>query len=131
MIVAFVVSFMDLKRQQLSNWLDVVLFGATGAIGFLLFFLWFFTDHAAAARNLNLLWAFPGHLIAAIAFVRNPGWLRQYFLFALILSALTLIAWPILPQALNRSLIPLVIALAARSFTQHRVRSRVRTTLPA
>jgi hypothetical protein len=94
----------------------------TGLVGILLLLLWTATDHKAAANNFNLLWALPTHLIAAIFFIKNPGWLKQYFLIAFLICALTLIFWFILPQKLNYTLIPLVGALCIRGFVQYRLR---------
>src|SRR5690606_2535948 len=55
------ISVYDLRRKKATTWLDIALFGISGAIGLLLLILWAFTDHQAAARNLNLLWAVPTH----------------------------------------------------------------------
>jgi hypothetical protein len=121
-IVAIALSIYDVRRKKLSNWFDVVLFGATGTLGFLLLLLWLATDHAAAARNMNLLWAMPLNLVAVIAFIKNPRWLEKYFFAVAILSALLLISWIMLPQKLNHSLVPLVIAILVRSFVQYLLR---------
>ena len=123
-IVAWI-SYRDLKRNKLTQWLDVTLFTVLGTLGLLLLLLWVATDHKAAAKNLNLLWALPTHLIAVIAFIKNPPWLKKYFLGVAVLSALLLITWPFLPQKLHYSLIPLVMAAGLRAFTQHQLRQQV------
>ena len=51
---------------------DVVLFGVTGAMGVVFLFLWLGTDHTVTGPNLNVLWAFPGHLALAWAARRRP-----------------------------------------------------------
>ena len=116
-------TFLDLKRKKASNWFDIFLFGATGLIGMLLIFLWFFTNHQAAAKNFNLLWAFPLHFVAAIVMRRSRRWLTHYFLFTTILIAITLLSWPILPQMLHYALIPFVVALGLRAFVQFYLRN--------
>jgi hypothetical protein len=121
--IAAALTFFDLKRKRISQWFDTLLFGVSGTIGVLLFLLWFFTDHNASARNLNLLWAFPLHLCAVIGFIKNYQWLRNYFLFALILSVGLLIFWKFLPQQLHYALIPVVISQALRSFIHFKIRS--------
>jgi hypothetical protein len=121
-VIAITLSVLDLRRRKLSTWFDVLLFGCAGAVGLLLFFLWFFTDHKAAARNMNLLWAFPAHLIAVVAFLKNPRWLKTYFLYTFILCLLLLTTWALLPQQLHYALVPLVVALGLRSYVQFRVR---------
>jgi len=114
----------DLKRKKASTWFDIFLFGATGLIGILLVFLWFFTNHQAAAKNFNLLWAFPVHFVVAIVMRKSRRWLTRYFLFTAILIAITLLSWPILPQMLHYALIPLVVALGLRAFVQFYLRNR-------
>lgn len=122
-IVAIVLTVWDLKRKKLSSWFDMILFAATGLVGILLLFLWFFTDHHAAAKNFNLLWAFPGHLIVAIVLIKSPRWLKKYFLFSAILAGITLLSWPVLPQMLHYALIPLVATLGIRAFAQFYLRA--------
>jgi len=124
LIAGLALSFFDERRGKLSSWFDVLLFSVSGLIGLLLFFLWFATDHQAAARNFNLLWAMPLNVIAVAAMIRSPRWLASYFLGIAILSAVTLLAWPVLPQRLHYSLIPVVITLGVRAFMQYRIRKR-------
>ena len=121
-MVALALTIFDLKRKKVSNWFDVLLFGTVGLIGLLLFFLWFFTDHKAAANNINILWALPTHIVALIAFKKKPSWLSTYFLIVTGLLIFLLITRWVMPQQINYSLIPVVIALAIRSFTQYRLR---------
>ncbi|MBT1687401.1 Lnb N-terminal periplasmic domain-containing protein [Dawidia soli] len=120
-LVAIILSVVDLRRKTLSTWWDVLLFGAAGLIGVLLFLLWFATDHKSS-YNYNLLWALPSHVVAVFAFIRQPRWLKTYFLLTAVVLVVTLVSWPVLPQKLNTSLIPVVIALAVRAFTQYRIR---------
>lgn len=114
-------TYRDLKSGKLTKWFDILLFGVTGIIGVLLFFLWFFTDHNAAANNLNIIWALPLHLVAAIALLRNPRWLKYYFGAVSILTLILLVLWFGLPQKLHYSLIPLVMAQGARAFATYRL----------
>lgn len=111
-------SIYDYKRSKLSKWLDVTLFGMVGMLGLFLFLLWTITDHHAAARNMNLLWAMPTHLIVAILFFKKqlPAWVKFYFLAVIIISVLVLISWAWLPQLMLSALIPLVIGLSLRSW---------------
>lgn len=122
MLAALAISIWDFKRNRLSMAFDVILFGSAGVVGGSLFFLWFFTDHHASAKNLNMLWALPTHLIAVFAFIKKPAWLRKYFFVIAVTQALLLAFWWILPQQLNAALIPLVIALLIRSSVQYYLR---------
>ena len=120
--IAILISIWDFKRKKLSTWFDAVLFGLAGLIGFSLFLMWVATDHKASANNFNLLWALPMHMVAVIAFIKNPLWLKKYFLITALICAVTLVLWPVLPQKLNYFLVPLVMALCLRALTQYRLR---------
>lgn len=120
-VAVAMISFYDLRRKKASSWLDLTLFGVSGAIGLLLLILWLFTDHRAAARNLNLLWALPTHLWVIFTLRRRRNVTRMYFLATAILCLILLLCWNILPQMLNYSLIPIVIALGIRAFVRYKV----------
>lgn len=122
-IIALVLCVIDLKRKRLSLWFDTILFGSMGFLGLALLLLWLATDHRAAANNLNIVWALPTHLIAVFAFIKQPKWLTRYFMVVACIMMILLITWPVFPQKLNYSLVPLVMALAIRSFAQYRVRN--------
>ncbi|MEJ1241171.1 DUF4105 domain-containing protein [Chryseolinea sp. T2] len=123
-LIALVLAGRDFSKQQLSTWFDALLFGVTGFIGIILLLLWFFTDHKAAADNLNLIWALPTHLIAVFAMIAQPRWLKWYFLLTALIQLALIIGWFFLPQQLNTALIPLATALMVRSYIQFVLRKR-------
>jgi hypothetical protein len=49
----------------------------TGLVGCLLAFLWFGTDHSDTRYNLNVLWAFPLHLLGPGLSAPSPQWKRH------------------------------------------------------
>lgn len=112
------ISYYDWKRKKLTKWFDFVIFSIVGWVGVLLILLWTVTDHQAAAKNFNLLWAFPLHGIAAIILLKTltPSWLITYFKGTWMLLAATLVLWFFLPQQLHVFLIPVTIALMIRAF---------------
>jgi hypothetical protein len=118
LLITTVLSYFDWRKKTLSRWFDVIVFTATGAIGILLLLLWVATDHQAAARNFNLLWAIPAHAVAVVLLLirKSNGILKKYFLVVGVLQAITLLFWWLWPQALNVFLIPVVLALMIRSF---------------
>jgi hypothetical protein len=123
LVIVVGISAYDWKRKKLSVWLDVLIFGLTGLIGCLLLALWLFTDHQDAARNFNLLWAFPAHLAGAVlAFRKNSLWAKRYFQFAIALTAVLLAGWWAWPQALNPFLLPVAAAIFLRAATNWRLR---------
>lgn len=113
-VLVFGLSIWDYKRKKPSRWFDALLFGVLGVVGLLLFFLWFFTDHQAAAVNFNLVWALPTHVVLVVAVFRKPQWLRSYFAVTGIVLVVSLLAWPLLPQQLNVFLIPVILAVLSR-----------------
>jgi hypothetical protein len=124
-IIVGIISYRDIRRKKISQWLDIILFTIVGFLGLLLLLLWVATDHKAAAKNMNLLWALPTHLIAIFAMIKNAKWLKSYFLLSACIALLLLATWAFLPQKLHYSLVPLVMALGVRSFTQYLIRRGV------
>ena len=102
---------------------DFVLFFSVGVVGLLVTFLWFFTDHTNTQNNLNIIWALPTHLVMAFFLLcgQRSTFTRKYFLVTAIIAMLLLVTWVFLPQRLNPSLIPLVIAVALRAFRLYRL----------
>lgn len=121
-ILVLALSIWDFKRKKLSRWFDALLFGILGLIGCLLFFLWFFTDHQAAAVNFNLLWAFPLHLVVAFALFKDRKWLVKYFKIYNVLLSFVMLFWFALPQQLNLDLMPLVAVLLMRNSVNYYLR---------
>jgi hypothetical protein len=116
-LIVAAISFYDWQRKKISKWLDLLLFAVSGLIGILLLFLWAFTDHHDAARNFNLLWAFPLHLIGAMMLLqKNPGRRTlQYFTFVEILTGVLIGFWAIWPQQLNPFLLPVAFSILVRA----------------
>lgn len=97
--------------------IDVFLFGLAGAIGVLIVFLWFFTEHSATKNNLNILWAWPFHIPFLFLLFRfeKSVFFKLYLIAYISTLAVLLGSWAWLPQHLNPALIPLLIALMLRS----------------
>ena len=117
-----VVAFLSLhaSRKKISlRWLDFLLFLIIGFLGLFILVLWLATDHTAAAWNLNLLWAWPTHLFAAFWVVKRsrPRWINWYLLVTAILGVVLIVLWPVVPQALNYALIPIVLLIATRAIS--------------
>jgi hypothetical protein len=114
LIIGFI-TVKDLKRRKRSNWVDVLLFSTTGMIGWLLTFLWFFTEHISQ-YNFNLLWAIPLHMPMALFLLKSvkPKFLKPYFLTNTILLSILIAFWGFWPQNLHDSLIPFTLLLLFR-----------------
>lgn len=115
-IVGGYITFKDYKKQQRTKWLDFILFLFTGLIGFLIVFLWFFTNHSTAPNNFNALWAFPANLIIGLYLLKKkpPIWIGKYIRFLLILLVFIPIIWLTKIQLFNWTLLPLFLLLILR-----------------
>lgn len=113
--VIVLITWRDWKKGKTTRWIDYILFSALGAIGLLLFALWFFTDHQAASYNFNLAWALPTHLAVPVLLWKKSANTISYFKVVNIICLVLLVLWFIIPQQLNLALMPIVVAVAARS----------------
>ena len=116
-LIGLLLTLSSIKNKKRFVLLDILVFGSTSLLGFVLLFLWFFTDHLAMRPNLNILWALPIHLpLITILFRKNrPTWVKSYFKYHSIFILLVLAAWPILPQSLPYTLLPFVVLIFIRS----------------
>ncbi len=122
--VLFLFSRVKNKNGSALKLFDALIFFMTGVVGIVLLFLWLFTDHDAAANNLNILWAFPGNVIVSITFLRlsKPRWHRVYFIVLLSLLILLVVAWITNVQNFSWALLPLFILLGVRYYMLSRQR---------
>jgi hypothetical protein len=116
LVITMAITWRDLKSHKRSKWFDTIVFGTVGAVGLLLFLLWTATDHRAAERNLNVLWAMPLHLLFVPLYLMGKKIAITYFKGIAILMGLLLVTWAFLPQQLNVFLIPVVMALGIRAW---------------
>ncbi len=111
------ITYIDLKNDSRSRFLDFILFLGTGLVGLLVFLLWFFTDHQATANNLNILWAFPLNIIAAFYLVRPfkmPNWLPTYFVSLMGLMLILTLVWLFQFQNFSPLLVVVLVTLGVR-----------------
>jgi len=104
------------KNAALENIWNGTFVMIVGIAGLVLAFLWFGTDHAPTKNNLNLLWAFPLHIITAFWFWRKPkteikSYKINYFKVFAALNILLLISFPFFPQDFHAAVIPILLTL--------------------
>jgi len=102
------------------KWFDVTFFFLIGLLSCLFLFMWFGTDHKQTADNYNILWAWPTHIIAALLLFYKKTNVRRYFFIYLLVTVVTLLAWPFLPQALNPGIIPILLLGGVRAWKIYR-----------
>ena len=103
--------------KKWSRFFNFVLFFVVGMIGVLISFLWFFSDHSiVAVDNWNIIWALPTHIVMVFFLLpsKYSNFTRKYFLVTAIVSLSLILSWIFLPQQLNPTLIPLILAIALR-----------------
>lgn len=117
LVIGCILTFYALKKNKSLFWFDALLFSIIGLIGWLLFVLWVATDHAAAAKNMNLLWAIPFHFPMGLLLLRKGGKKIKllYFSVVSVLMVVLIICWAFLPQNLHEVFIPLSLLVIIRS----------------
>ncbi len=117
LVFALVIEALWLRTSpEFSKRIDMVLFAFSGLLGLLFAFLWVGSDHVSMHVNLNLIWANPFNLLAALAIYKNQNKVLKVYLVLYSLSLFfLLINWGRLPQKLPLEIMPLAVALAFRS----------------
>lgn len=101
--------------QRIIQNFDGIIFFLLGLMGILILIMWFGTDHIMCRDNLNLLWAWPTHVIAAFYAHNKKTAAKNYFKLTALVNVILLISWFFLPQHMNISFIPIVMLLLFRS----------------
>ena len=116
-IVAFI-TYRDLKNNKRTKYLDFVILFATGLIGLILTYLWFFSSHKTAPNNFNVLWAFLPNLFVAFLILRAKmkKWLQKYILTLLLFLIIIPFLWIFGIQRFPIAVIPLLVLLFIRYF---------------
>lgn len=108
---------LSITERQPKHWLDVLLFGLAGVAGLVLIYLWFATEHVVTDNNMNLVWALPLNLVAAVMIARRREsvWLGRYLAGFSALLLVLLVGWRFWPQELPAAVLPVVVLLMLRS----------------
>ncbi len=118
-LIILIVSGISIRYKLNSRWIDYALFTLTSAIGLLIVFLWFFTQHTVTGPNWNILWANPLHLIFLFRFKKQLKPLYFGLLSGVIITTLFFL---LVPQSLPTELIPIWLVLSLRIFLYIRKR---------
>ena len=123
-LIIILITLINYKNNSWTKSLDFLISLFTGLIGLLIVYLWFFSNHFAAAQNYNLLWAFPLNfgIIYFIFKDKIPRWTIGYLKFLIILISLLFLHWVTNVQKYNITLLSIFIALIIRySFLIYRI----------
>lgn len=128
-LLALVLSVLPLRLEFPLRLFDLALFLLPGFIGTASVLLWAGSGYLMTHWNLNLLWAWPSHLLAAFLFLQKTGsrnfpapidaCLRAcpavYLGLSAVLSLLAVVFSPLLPQTFPSAALPLALSLALRA----------------
>lgn len=103
------------RKKPLVFFTRILLF-VSGAVGILLFYLWFLSLHGVTGQNYNLLWAIPiNFFIAFLPLKILSSKIVKYWL-AVTLASLTIqiLAFPVISQDIPLSVIPFTFLMLIR-----------------
>ena len=100
---------------RLRIWFDRIVFGMAGIAGLLAVFLWFISLHHVTDVNLNLLWAWPTHIVIIWLLSRTRNRVKRYMRVCAIFLVVVILGWYFWPQELNVALLPVVLTILLRS----------------
>lgn len=111
------ITYNDIKKKKVSNWIDFIWFTLSGLMGCLLFFLIFCSTHEATSPNYLAFWLNPLCFIASIFICiksfKNLLYIYHFINFAVVL--ILLITWWALPQEANLAFFLLMLCSIIRS----------------
>ncbi len=114
-ILSVILSIFSLKKKKSIHWFDVMYFSLIGILGWVIFLLWFFTDHLATKNNYNLLWAVPFHFPIFLFWNKISMEIKKWYLWIFgIVYILLLVLWQQVPQFYHFAFIPMILIMLQR-----------------
>lgn len=114
--IVLIICLFTLNKKKNYFIIDHFLFAATGLLGWIIIFLWFFTDHQATGPNWNIIWALPIYFpIANFCLITKSTFSLYFFRGTAILLLVVLAFWSIIPQSLPMEILPFVALLFIRT----------------
>lgn len=116
LVIALILSYFDYKRgKRIHAWFDILYFNVIGLVGWMVFLLWFFTDHIATKTNLNLLWAIPINFPLFLFWSKLGSETRRWYMYITGgIDVLILVFWVVFPQQYHVAFIPLILIILMR-----------------
>jgi hypothetical protein len=107
--ITLVLNFLIKKSKITKIWNSIFVFVA-GLAGVVILLMWFGTEHIPTKHNLNVIWAFPTHLIAAFWIWKSTS-KPMYFRIFTAINLLVLITFSVFPQQMPISVMPILLTL--------------------
>lgn len=114
--LTLLLNFVIQKERLRHIWNGIFLF-ISGVAGIIFLTVWFGTEHVTTYNNLNVLWAFPVNIIAAIQVWRKQK-MKKYFAVITIVNSLILLTFPIFPQELATPVFFILLSLIMIGYKQ-------------
>lgn len=95
---------------------DFVFFGLLGLIGLLMAYLWLGRVDDVCRSNINILWAWPSHVVIVWFMRKKAAWIKYYFLGTALVAFVLLVGFPWWTQRMNQAVLPLLGIILFRSF---------------
>lgn len=116
-VILSILTFIEHKKKKKIKIIDNILLFILGLAGVIMLFMWFGTDHSPTKWNLNILWAFPTHILVAFVLYREKftSFFRKYMLiFGSLNFLLAITMWFMLPQQYDVAVFPILLLLSIR-----------------
>ena len=111
-VIVFIISFTGWIKGNQSWAFERVLWSINAIMGFLLVFLWFFTEHKAFGYNLNIIWLSP---LSLVFLFKGSGVIgRNIKRIMSIVIILMTVFWWFAPQSFNSAAFPLLLIFVVR-----------------
>lgn len=118
------IGLLSMANPRTEHIFDTIFWFVLGVAGLVIALLWFATDHSATKTNLNILWAWPTHLLFFWR-TRRKGITEHYFTVAALMAALVLIFWKWMPQELPTPALPIVALIVVKGLWRRYWRKEV------
>ncbi len=99
-----------IRKSKITKIWNGIFMLIAGLSGLIFLVMWFGTEHIPVKNNLNVIWAFPTHLIAAFWIWKSFS-KPMYFKIFTAINILLLISFPIFLQQMPTPVIPILLTL--------------------
>ncbi|WP_439185120.1 Lnb N-terminal periplasmic domain-containing protein [Carboxylicivirga taeanensis] len=111
-----VMVIVEVRRAKPLTAFNRIFLFLSGAVGALIFFLWFLSRHSVTGENFNILWAMPFNLFVAFfaSWFFQTKLFKIYLIFLIICAAVPVVFGWLIPQYLPVMVYPLCLLLISR-----------------
>jgi hypothetical protein len=126
LILITLITALEFRIARHFYFIDCILFFIAGVFGCIFLGLGGFTEHTTTQWNLNLLWAWPTHIVVAfvLPFAKRKKWLLNYFLISAILAVIMIVGGKLWPQKFLFANFMIAAIMAIRAYSIYRAGKR-------